>query len=1430
MWTQLRRAAAVPLSLVLALSLAAAPAPAATGLAGPAAVADELRATVLQAQGERVQALLMLPNPSRFDSDPDRVVAGLREHARQTQEEVEIALEQQAETQGDVRVLNRFWITNMLLVEFGATEARLEALSQTPGVQRVLPNFTVTAPPAGSAASSDPGATIVDGRITWGVNKIGAERVWNELGINGSGVRVVTLDTGVAITHPDLAGKMVSDRPGDPNYPGGWMEFSSTGGLVASAPHDSAYHGTHVSGTIHGGNTSGVIIGVAPQAEMAHGLVIPGGSGSFTQVAAGMQWAIAPTDATGAPAGRPADVVNMSLGANSYVAEMIAPTRAIAAAGAFPAFAIGNANPTCGVGSGSPGNVYEAVGVGATDATDNVASFSCGNVVQKSSWANPPADWPDSYVTPDLSAPGVQVWSADPNGTYRYLSGTSMAAPHTAGTAALLAQGAPELSVDQMRQALIDTSFWDSRYSPNRPDTRFGGGRIDAYAAVTRVAVDSGVNGRVTRAGSGDPVAGATVTITPGDITVKTGADGGYTVRLVPGTYSVTASAFGHEPSTVDNVVVTADTFTTANVVLTAHPVGTITGTATLTESGRGIPGVKVSITGIPEPRTTLTALDGTYSIQIPIGTYTVVAEHPAFVGAQPVEVTVTAGTSVTASFAFRPPPQSVAIVGDYGQEYVDVVFGPRNVPVTLYDWPQLEQAAQHSTVILTYGVTSDYNAARFQAFLNATDASGAGIIFTDHAFGSANGIKQLSNATGQPVSTTQNSGGSGVARSYYQVTAAHPILDGYGVGAQVPLDTSTQAKWMAWFGAYEGDGRQVIASMGRSDATGVYGNGIAVQQRPGNRHVLMSSHGASATRGPVDWTPEATQVFLNAVAWAAKPAPAGGPHFAVHGLEVTPSVVKIDQPVTVRAQVKNVGSASGSYTAVLKVNGQQVASTTATIAANANRIFSWTTSQHTLGTYTVEVAYRSATFRVRPPAVTLTAKTVDSPEADHGPLSGATVELIHNNAVVPVGVTAADGTLTFDAPLAVGRYTLVVRRAAVAGAEAYLLHRVITVIDDDRVELAPRVLAGGAMSGTSVGENLAARVDLAAQKADPQHETLTYLRPAATAPWGFAYAPGKVVVTLDNYQAVNVHKVTRLEQDYWLPSEIISNLAWTEPYDVRLALGGEARVVLNPTRAEGGSVRVDWDLTDAQGIPFATVRASNVRPFMDLPEVLQLEGVLAAVTAKAPNEQLPILRLFAPDGLPLRAGSIGWNAQPYTFQVPGPVPGAYRVGLEVNTGTYSGLVSAEKPLVLLDSAAATLTYPEVAVTDAWFRHQATVTNPSSADLGTATYTVTLANPAISLRPANVVLQVRVNGVWQRVTLTAAGGGQLTGTVATGLALTPGASHTFELRTQPRVTGPLTFTNTFHSAATTATASATVTVAMAAAATPFGGRHFAMAG
>ncbi|MGB3439271.1 MAG: S8 family serine peptidase [Actinophytocola sp.] len=1357
----------------------------------PATIAPELVAEVqAAAEGEPVQALVMLPN-AELSGDRDAVLATLRDHAADTQAEVTAAIGETA------TVVNRFWLTNMLLVEFPADTGTLNSLAAVPGVARLIPNFELTAPePAPSTADLTPAA-----ELTWGLQKIEAARVWQELGVDGSGVRVATLDTGVDISHPDLAGKMVTDDASDPNHPGGWMEFNSTGGLVTSAPHDSAYHGTHVSGTIHGGETSGTAIGVAPGAELMHGLVIPGGSGSFAQVAAGMQWAVAPTDAAGNPAGRPADVVSMSLGGNGFHQEMIQPTRAIRALGSFPAFAIGN---NCGtIGTASPGNVLEAVAVGATDTTDNVASFSCGGVVRKNQWSDPPADWPESWVKPDISAPGVDVYSASPGGGYRTLSGTSMATPHTAGTVALMLSAAGGLPVTEVLDVLADTAFWDDRYAAAPPDTRFGRGRINAYEAVRFVALDSGVQGTVTDAATGAPVSGATATIEPGGRGVTTGADGTFGARLEPGDYTVTTGAFGYETATAQ-VTVVADSFATVDVGLTALPSGQVTGKATLDVSGTGLPGVAVKVLGVPADLTATSGADGTYTITgVPAGTYRVAATHPVFRAPAETEVTVTEGQAATADFTFGAPPRSVAIVDSSATragEYRDVVFAPRGIETAIYNWDQLDQAARHATVVLGYGtLTSNYNQARFQAFLDATDASGAGVIFTDHAYTTGNGIRQLSVHTGQPAATGSNTGGSGSAEAYYEVTEEHPLLAGYAVGDRIPIDTSTNPKWAAWFTGYEGEGRQTIAGFGRT-ADGVLGGGIGVDQRATNRHVLLSLHGVSASRGPADWTPEATELFMNSIAWASPAPDPNQPYYALSDLRVSPGVVKASENVTVTAQVKNVGKTAGTYNAELKVGGAVEASTPVQLSAGQSKTVTWTVDPDTLGTFAVQVEYLTGSFRVRAPRVDLVASTVDAPGAAAvGALGGATVELVTGGQVRPLGTTDAAGKLSFEIPAPVGRYTLVVRKPTQAdGGDAYLLHREITVIDDETISFAPRVLASGARA--SVGEDFAVRANIELAAADARHTGSVFLRPSGTAPQGYRYEPGTLVATLDRYEAVTVHSVQHLEQDWFLPSTVVGGLDWIDPYDVSFAFGGPAEVSVGDVVAGAdGQATVDWSVTDAHGVPFATIMASDVRPFLALPERAALEDVEGLVRAAVPNELKPVLRLFAPDGTPVRAGAVNWNARPFTFTLaPGTPDGAYRLALDVDTGGYSGDLTGEATLRVGPEPVA-----EVAVTDtrgtfvpgAHTQYDVSAVNGGTADTGPMSWTVRIAADH-ALAPKDVVLRLRVGSTWQRVALTR-DGDALTGTVVADAALAAGSAETWRMSLLLRTTGSYDVTDTF---------------------------------
>ncbi|PSL43688.1 subtilisin family serine protease [Saccharothrix carnea] len=1382
------------LAIATAVGLFAALAPTSAPPADPASapIAPELVAEVrATAAGEPVRALLMLPN-AELSGDRDEVLATLRDHAADTQAEVAEAIGETA------TVVNRFWLTNMLLVEFPADADTLDSLAAVPGVEQLIPNFELTAPdPVASTADVTPAA-----ELTWGLRKIGAAQVWGELGVDGSGVRIATLDTGVDITHPDLAGKMVTDDPADPEHPGGWMEFDATGNLVASTPHDSAYHGTHVAGTIQGGATSGTAIGVAPGAEMMHGLVIPGGSGSFAQVAAGMQWAVAPVDAAGNPAGRPADIVSMSLGGNGFQAAMVQPTRAIRALGSFPAFAIGN---NCGsLGTASPGNVFEAVGVGATDSSDSVASFSCGAVVRKDQWTNPPAEWPTSWVKPDISAPGVDVYSASPGGGYRTLSGTSMATPHTAGTVALMLSAAGDLPVSDVVDVLADTAFWDDRYAGAPPDTRFGKGRINAYEATRFVALDSGVRGVVTNAASGSPVSGATVRVEPGGRTVTTGADGAFTSRLEPGDYTVTVEAFGFGKTTV-NATVTSGSFAAVDVVLTPAPYGRVTGVAELDGSGAGIPGVTVKVLGVPADLSAVSGADGTYTINgVPAGRYRVAASYPTFRAPGEVEVTVVAGEATTADFTFGPPARKVAIVDSSetrANQYRDVVFAPRGVETAYYNWNELDKAAQHATVVLGYGIlTSNYDPVRFQAFLDATDANGTGVIFTDHANTTGNGIRQLSKHTGQPVSTGYNSAGGTSAVSYYEVTAAHPIFEGYAVGDRIPLDDSTRAKWVAWFDGYAGEGRQTIAGLGRT-VEGVMGGGIGVDQRAENRHVLLSLHGVSATRGPADWTTQATDLFLRAIDWASPAPDPNQPYYALHDLKVSPGLVKASENVTVTVQVKNVGSSAGTYNAVLKVGGTAHTTTPVQLAAGQSKTVTWTVDPDRLGTFTVEVGHLTGSFRVRAPRVDLAVSTVDAPGAAAvGPLAGAVVELISGGQVRGLGKTDGAGRLSFEIPDTVGRYTLVVRKPTPeGGGDAYLLHRQITVIDDDVVTFAPRVLAGGART-SSIGENFAVRADIALDAADARHTGSVFLRPSGTAPHGYRYEPGTLVATLDRYEAVTVHSVRHLEQDWFLPSTKVGGLDWTTPYDVPFAFGGPAKVSLGDVVVGAdGKATVDWSVTDAHGVPFATVMASALRPFLTLPDRAALEDVEGLVRAAAPNELKPVLRLFAPDGTPVRAGSINWNARPYAFTVdPGTAHGSYRLALDVDTGGYSGDLTGEARLRVGPEPVA-----DVAVTDTrgtfaprtHTQYDVRAVNRGTADSGPMAWTVRVAADR-ALSPSDVVLRLRVGSTWQRVTLTR-DGGALTGTVVADAAVAAGAEHTWRMSLLVRATGTYTVSDTF---------------------------------
>ncbi|MFE5374725.1 S8 family serine peptidase [Streptomyces mirabilis] len=281
--------------------------------------------------------------------------------------------------------------------------------------------------------------------------QIGAQKVWAE-GNTGNGVKVAVLDSGVDTEHPDLAGQIgdtasfVPDDPGMTDYVG---------------------HGTHVASTIAGTGAAsdGKERGVAPGVQLEVGKVLSRRGGQVSWVIAGMEWAARDEHAK---------IINMSLGYNGDNTDPMsqAVNELSDETGALFVAAAGNGGP----GSlDSPGAADSALAVGAVDSADQLASFS----------SQGPRSG-DFGLKPEITAPGVDILAARSkdsstgSGYYTTLSGTSMATPHVAGAAALLAAAHPDWTGKQLKEALVSSAKATPAYTPYQA----GGGRVDALAAV----------------------------------------------------------------------------------------------------------------------------------------------------------------------------------------------------------------------------------------------------------------------------------------------------------------------------------------------------------------------------------------------------------------------------------------------------------------------------------------------------------------------------------------------------------------------------------------------------------------------------------------------------------------------------------------------------------------------------------------------------------------------------------------------------------------------------------------------------------------------------------------------------------------------------------------------------------------------------------
>lgn len=518
-------------------------------------------------------------------------------------------------------VLNRFWIDNLLVVR-GELRVFKKIAKMSPVIE-IFENFKVNIESyQASPIFQQYNSTI----INWGVEKINAPHVWEE-GVTGRGVRIAVLDTGIDPSHPLLKGKLFTLNPDSPYYPGGWIEFDEYGNPVLSTPHDTGYHGTHVGGIIAGGDPNGTVTGVAPGARLMYALVTPGGTGSFAQVVAGIQWAVDPyyiDPSTGdiVYTGLPANIIDMSIGVeNDYGNEFIPAIKTALEIGVIVVASIGNNGPGT---TSNPGNIWGVYGIGATDQNDTIASFSGGRLVY---WPDQPGDWPfndtypSTYIKPDFSAPGVDIISTAPGGGYTSISGTSMAAPHVAGTIALLLEATgwssqpindlPETIYDILRLSSIDLG------DPGM-DTRYGWGRIDAYQAyliAKTLTSTTGIRGLVRDGVDHEPVRWAVVRIIETNQSCMVNSNGSFELPLEPGTYHLEITAWGYIGQIIEVGVTVINSTLIGKVynLLTGEPVPN----ATVRMNGLGI--------------TCYTDENGMFNISLKPGTYNISISREGF-------------------------------------------------------------------------------------------------------------------------------------------------------------------------------------------------------------------------------------------------------------------------------------------------------------------------------------------------------------------------------------------------------------------------------------------------------------------------------------------------------------------------------------------------------------------------------------------------------------------------------------------------------------------------------------------------------------------------------------------------------------------------------------------------------------------------------
>ena len=365
-------------------------------------------------------------------------------------------------------------------------------------------------------------------------------------------VDVAVIDTGIDLDHPDL--NVVGSTNCAKGGPFG-------GDCKDGEGNDGNGHGTHVAGTIAAIDNGIGVVGVAPGARLwAVRVLDNNGSGWMSWIIGGIDWVTANADII--------EVANMSLGCECSSSAMNTAIANSVAAGVVYAVAAGNSNKDAA--TFSPANHPDVITVSALADFDGLAG-GLGSPTCRTDQDDTGADFSNWGSLIEVAAPGVCILSTWNDGGTNTISGTSMASPHAAGAAALLASGASDPTSKADVDAIIATivaegnfdwiddsgdgipePFLDVGYSPVfNPATVAGEGGTTPASATPVASITSPADNSIIASGATILFEGTASDTEDGDLTAslvwtsdldgQIGTGGSFSTTLSDGNHTITA-------------------------------------------------------------------------------------------------------------------------------------------------------------------------------------------------------------------------------------------------------------------------------------------------------------------------------------------------------------------------------------------------------------------------------------------------------------------------------------------------------------------------------------------------------------------------------------------------------------------------------------------------------------------------------------------------------------------------------------------------------------------------------------------------------------------------------------------------------------------------------------------------------------------------